>query len=71
VGWIDDNKKLIVSPPDAIGANKTQKPLIKPMTTQIINLLSFWKSTGFTSNSKYVFGSVEYFGLKDQVFQKI
>lgn len=45
-------------PPDAIGANKPQKPLIKPMSTQIINLLSFGKSTGFTSNSKYVFGSV-------------
>ncbi len=55
--WIDFSKRLIVIPPDAIGANKTQKDLVKPMTTQIISLLSFWKETGVTSDSEYVFKS--------------
>ena len=36
--WFDFDKELIIIPPDAIGANKTQTEYIKPMTKQIKKL---------------------------------
>lgn len=41
--WIDLNKHVISIPENAIGANKTQRPLVKPISKQLLSLLEFWK----------------------------
>lgn len=41
--WINFDRNLIVIPPDAVGANKTQKKLVKPITSQVRALLNNWK----------------------------
>ena len=55
--WFDFDKELIIIPPDAIGANKTQTEYIKPMTKQIKNLLLNWKGRNYIENCDYVFRS--------------
>lgn len=54
--YCDFDKRIIIIPSDAIGANKTQTDYYKPMTTQIYSLLKtiqrFQKNSG-----KYVFNS--------------
>ncbi|MGN1281387.1 MAG: tyrosine-type recombinase/integrase [Succinivibrio sp.] len=52
--WIDFDKNMIVIPPNAVGANKTQKDLVKPMTHQIRTLLNNWKVYS-DPNSDHVF----------------
>lgn len=41
--WIDFDKKLIIIPPDAVLANKTQTEYKKPMAKQTIRLLKKWQ----------------------------
>ena len=55
--WFDFDKELIIIPPDAIGANKTQTEYIKPMTKQIKKLLLNWKGRNYIENCDYVFRS--------------
>lgn len=54
--YCDTTKKIITSPSDAIGANKTQTDYYKPMTTQIYALLN--KIKAIQNNvGDYVFNS--------------
>ena len=54
--YCDFDKKIIMIPSDAVGANKTQTDYYKPMTTQIYTLLK--KIQKSQNNScKYVFNS--------------
>ena len=48
---------LIVIPPYAIGANKTQTEYVKPMTTQIRKLMLSWKKDHYDQNCNFVFRS--------------
>lgn len=52
--WINFDKNVIVIPPDAVGANKTQKELVKPITKQVRAMLEKWKVFADLS-SDYVF----------------
>ena len=53
--WVNLDKKLIVIPADAVGANKTQRELVKPLTRQMLSFLKYWKTTTKDKNSEYVF----------------
>ncbi len=55
--WCDFIKELVVIPPDAYGANKTQTVYYKPMTKQIKALLLNWKKYSYNGISDFVFPS--------------
>ena len=55
--WFDFEKNVIVIPPNALGANKTQTEYIKPMTRQIRALMLNWKKNHFDPNCDFVFKS--------------
>lgn len=55
--WFDFKRDLIVIPPDAIGANKTQTEYVKPMTKQIKLLILNWKEFNYSDDSDFVFKS--------------
>ncbi len=56
--WINFEDKVIVIPPDAVYANKTQKPLVKPLTIQVEKLLRYWRQNG-AECSDFVFKSIK------------
>lgn len=55
--YVDLRRGLIIIPADAEGANKTQRPLIKPITRQMRRLLCTWYDIYRQPDDVYVFES--------------
>lgn len=55
--WCDFEKKEIVIKDGEFGANKTGNTYIKPMTTQVVRLLKYWKLHTPFPESDFVFRS--------------
>lgn len=55
--YIDWKKQTITIPPDAVGANKTQRDNVKPLTRQMLSFLKWWKDNYKEEGDVYLFQS--------------
>lgn len=55
--WIDFTKEIIIIPPDALGANKTQTEYKKPMSKETVKLLMKWRALCEPASSDFVFAT--------------